>query len=232
MVRNSAAPALEADPLPEITLCGQPLDSYLRALEDFHGWRAPGAVIGGFMVDWAASCLPPGIEADAIVETWHCLPDAVQLLTPCTLGNGWLKVLDWDKFALSLYDKKTLEGFRVWLDLAKAGAFPEIYAWYMRLAPKQALPLEVLLDRIIRAGRGILSAAPVRITGLFGKKEKGKTAVCADCGEAYPLRQGDRCLACQGQGYFEGSGVRDQGSGIILVGESGQLEKEKQRVWT
>ncbi len=213
MLGNHAATAPDADPLPEIIICGRPLDRYLAALEDFHGWRAPGAVIGGFMVDFAQSSLPPGIAADAVVETCHCLPDAVQLLSPCTFGNGWLKVLDWDKFALSLYDKKTLEGFRVWLDLEKARAYPEIYAWYMRRVPKKSLPLEVLLDRIIRAGRGILSAMRVRVTALHGKREKGATDVCPACGEAYPWRQGGRCLACQGQGYWvplapsESSGV-------------------------
>jgi formylmethanofuran dehydrogenase subunit E len=214
----------------DLTLCGRPLENFLQALEDFHGWRAPGAVIGGFMVDWAQAALPPGIEADAVVETCHCLPDAVQLLTPCTFGNGWLKVLDWDKFALSLYDKKTLEGFRVWLDLTKARAFPAIYAWYMRLAPKKSLPLEVLLDGIIRAGRGILSGAPVKITALQGKKEKGATAMCADCGEAYPLRQGDRCLACQGQGYWQGPGSR--GQGLSWLESPAIHEKEPRNVWT
>lgn len=191
----------------QVSICDRPIEDFLLAVENFHGWKAPGVVIGGFMVDWANACLPPGIEADAIVESSHCLPDAVQLLTPCTFGNGWLKVLDWDKFALSLYDKKTLEGFRVWLDLAKTRAFPEIYAWYMRLAPKKALPLEVLLDRIIRAGRAILSVAPVRITAFYGKKSKGASAICPDCGEAYPAPQGERCLSCQGMAYFQGAAV-------------------------
>ena len=187
-----------------IAVCGRPLEDYLLAVENFHGWKAPGLVIGGFMVDWAQEGLPPGIEADAIVETGHCLPDAVQLLTPCTVGNGWLKVLEWDKFALSLYDKKTLEGVRVWLDLDKTRAFPHIYNWYMRLVPKKSLPLEVLLESIIQAGRAMLSISPVRITALYGKKSKGETGVCPGCREAYPVSQGERCLACQGQGYYVG----------------------------
>jgi len=169
------------------------------------------------MVDWAQEGLSPGVEADAIVETCHCLPDAVQLLTPCTFGNGWLKVLDWDKFALSLYDKKTLKGFRVWLDLAKAQTFPDIYNWYMRLVPKKSLPLEVLLASILGAGRSLLSRAPVRITGLHGKKSKGETATCSGCGEAYPASQGDRCLACQGRGYYEAA-VSAQGLAVNCQG--------------
>ncbi len=90
------------------TVCGKSLEEYITIIEKFHGWAAPGVVIGGFMVDWAQELLGGHVEADAIVETRHCLPDAVQLLTPCTCGNGWMKVLDWDKFALSLYDKRSL----------------------------------------------------------------------------------------------------------------------------
>lgn len=187
----------------QVNICGRPIEEFLLAVENFHGWKAPGVVIGGFMVDWAQEGLGSDIEADAIVETSHCLPDAVQLLTPCTFGNGWLKVLDWDKFALSLYDKKTLEGFRVWLDLEKAQAFADIYNWYMRLVPKKSLPLEVLLESILSAGRAILSCAPILITGLHGKKGKGEVAICAGCGEAYPASQGNRCLACQGRGYYQ-----------------------------
>jgi formylmethanofuran dehydrogenase subunit E len=40
------------------------------------------------MVDLARELIGIDTEADAIVETRHCLPDAIQLFTPCTVGNG------------------------------------------------------------------------------------------------------------------------------------------------
>lgn len=58
---------------------------------------------------------------------------------------------------------KTLEGFRVWLDIEKSKRFPDVYNWYMRLAPKEALPLDVLLKSIEEAGRHVLSFVPVRV---------------------------------------------------------------------
>ena len=85
-------------------VCGKPLAECLRIIEDFHGWKAPGLIIGMFMIDLARELVGEYVEMDAIVETRHCLPDAIQLFTPCTVGNGWMKILDWDKFALSLYD--------------------------------------------------------------------------------------------------------------------------------
>ena len=145
----------------------------------------------------------PRRGADAIVETIHCLPDAIQIFTPCTFGNGWMKVVDWDKFALTLYDKKTFEGIRVWLDLAKTRRFPDVYNWYMRLVSKVELPLDVLLRSIEETGRGMLSSAPVRVIQYQGKLRKGKIGICSRCGEAYPANQGDACFACQGKGYYE-----------------------------
>ena len=134
------------------------------------------------------------VEADAIVETRHCLPDAVQLLTPCTCGNGWMKVLDWDKFALSLYDKKSLSGYRVSVDLERLPAFPNIYNWYMRLVNKKDLPLSILNQYILAAGRKILSAAPVQITRYYGKTKEGRSASARYAGKPTPP---DRvCIAC------------------------------------
>jgi formylmethanofuran dehydrogenase subunit E len=186
-----------------LLICGRSRENFLEEIRRFHGLVAPGLVIGGFMVDWALELLDDNSETDAIVETVHCLPDAIQIFTPCTYGNGWMKVLDWDKFALSLYTKRNLKGFRIWLDLEKAKSFPNIYNWYMRLTPKEKLPLDVLLQTIFDAQRSILSSCPINITAFYEKKKKGVIQVCPACGEAYPARQGDVCLACQGKGYYE-----------------------------
>ncbi|MBW1705639.1 MAG: formylmethanofuran dehydrogenase subunit E family protein [Deltaproteobacteria bacterium] len=188
--------------LSEMIVCGRSLDVFFNDIERFHGFIAPGLVLGGFMVDWARELVGLNVESDAIVETCHCLPDAVQIFTPCTIGNGWLKVLDWDKFALTLYDKKKLTGYRVWFDLKKAALFPNVYNWYMRKIPKKDLPLGVLLEGILNARRSVFSCRPVRVTGHYGKKRKGKINVCSGCGEAYPASQGSRCTACRGEGYY------------------------------
>jgi formylmethanofuran dehydrogenase subunit E len=185
------------------SICGKSREDFLSVIENFHGFAAPGLVLGGFMVDLALSLIGEGVEADAIVETRHCLPDAVQLFTPCTVGNGWMKILDWDKFAITLYDRQTLNGYRVWLDTDKARNFPDLYNWYMRLRPKKELPLEVMLEVIFRAGRTVLSSRPVRVTDYYQREKKGETAVCPGCAEAYPTKQGALCLACSGKGYYQ-----------------------------
>ena len=187
-----------------IMTCGQPLDACLRIIENFHGWQAPGLVLGLFMVDWAIERIGNDIEADAIVETRHCLPDAIQLFTTCTVGNGWMKILDWDKFALSLYDRRTKHGFRVWLDLEKTQRYPELYKWYLRLIPKKELPLDVLLGVILEAGRQVLSSNAITMTRYHDRVKKTHVNVCPVCNEAFAATQGPICLACKGQGYYDG----------------------------
>ncbi len=183
-------------------ICGKTQEKFLLEIEAFHGWKAPGLILGAFMVDWAQELIGPDVEADAIVETCHCLPDAVQIFTPCTIGNGWLKVLDWDKFALSLYDRNKLDGYRVWLDLDKTQMVPNLYNWFMRLVPKNDLPLEILVETILDAGRSVLSSRAIQVKQFYERKKKGDTKVCSGCGEGYPVAQGAECLSCQGHGYY------------------------------
>ena len=189
--------------LSEQRICGKNREEVLAEIRAFHGFTAPGLVLGAFMVDLAKSLIGGDVEADAIVETRHCLPDAVQIFTSCTIGNGWMKIMDWDKFALTLYDRFKLDGYRVWFDLEKARAFPELYDWYMRLVSKKDLPVSVLIDVLFKAGHSVLSCRPVKVTNYYKREKKKTINICAGCGEAYPAWQGTFCRACQGEGYYE-----------------------------
>jgi formylmethanofuran dehydrogenase subunit E len=185
------------------TLCGRPVGQVLAEITNFHGFPAPGVVIGAFMVDWAQEQVGQGVEADAIVETLRCLPDAVQLFTPCTLGNGWMRVLDWDRFALTLYNRVSLRGCRVWLDAGKTAARPAIHDWFLKRVPKDELPLEILLGQILEARRSLLSCRSVIVTDFLRRPKKEKVGICPGCGEAFDPRAGDCCKGCLRGGYFK-----------------------------
>ena len=179
------------------------IEDYLHRVKSFHGHVAPGVVIGGFMVHLARTKIPEGVLFDAISETPACVPDAVQMLTPCTIGNGWLKIINLGRFALSLYDKHHGNGIRVFLDTGKLGKWPEIKAWFFKLKSKKEQSHEDILSQIKKAGVEICGVCPVQIKPEFLKKrDKGKIAVCPSCAEAYPLRDGNICLACQGSSPY------------------------------
>lgn len=151
------------------------------------------------MVETARKLLPEDILFNAICETPLCLPDAVQLLTPCTIGNGWLTILNFSRFAITLYEKYSGKGVRVYLDSIKLEKYPEIKSWYFKLKPKNEQNFQLLIDQIKEAGDQILSVQHVCVQAETLKREKiGPVADCPHCGECYPVRDGLSCLACQG----------------------------------
>ena len=191
-----------------------PFEVYVDMVKSFHGSIAPGMIIGGFMVDLALNNTPEGEFFDAICETPNCLPDAIQLLTPCTTGNGWLKVVNLGRFALTLYEKYSGEGVRVFLDSARVDAWPEIKSWYFKLKPKMEQNSLLLLEQIREAGPQLYSIQRVTVKPqLLKKRSKGQIAVCPLCKEAYPARDGDICLGCQGDApYLETDIVNERRS--------------------
>ncbi|MCF8045645.1 MAG: hypothetical protein K9J83_07270 [Desulfarculaceae bacterium] len=184
----------------------------MELIRAFHGYPAPGLIIAGKMVQTALGHIPRDILFDAICETGNCLPDAVQLLTPCTAGNGWMKVLPFQKFALTLYDKHTGEGCRVWIDTEKLEEFREIKCWFYKTRPKSEQNTDFLVRRIFEAGVNILSASPVKVDAdRFVKKGLGEREICPVCNEVYPAGHGKTCRSCQGDSPYlepgEGMGI-------------------------
>jgi formylmethanofuran dehydrogenase subunit E len=178
-------------------------EEYINLVKSFHGNLAPGLVIGGFMVDLAMKNLPAGELFDAICETPVCLPDAVQLLTPCTIGNGWLKVFDFGRFALALYEVEGGEGVRVFLDAQKLDAWPEIKNWFFKLKSKKEQDFERLIEQIQEAGTEVLGMQKVQVEPQrLRRKKMGPVGLCPGCSEAYPLRDGSLCLPCQGESPY------------------------------
>ncbi len=187
-------------------------DEFAGMVKAFHGSAAPGIMIGGSMVDLAYRCLPRGGIYDVICETAKCLPDAVQLLTPCSIGNGWLKVMDTGRFSLAFYDKYTGEGTRVFIDPEKLDVWPEIRGWFLKLTPKAEQDTARLMKEIEEAGSGVCSVEKINVSlDLVEKKKGGPIALCPSCGEPYPSERGSLCPACKGEMLPYGSGRRGGG---------------------
>lgn len=179
------------------TICGYPFETYVEMVKKFHGSTAPGVILGGIMVDLAKRHLPEGRLYDAICETQVCLPDAVQLLTPCTIGNGWLHIEDVGRFAITLYDKETGEGIRVHLDTRKLLVAPEVERWFLKKKQKKAQHLLAIIQEIRDKGEEILTVKPVHVRPeRYRRPKMGPVAICPICEEAYPVKDGDTCLAC------------------------------------
>jgi formylmethanofuran dehydrogenase subunit E len=174
----------------------------------FHGYPAPGLLIGGYMVEMAKAALPAGILFEAVVESKKCLPDAVQLLTLCSTGNNWMKIVNLGRYAVSLFDKYTGEGVRVSVDLEKLEAWPNIRGWFLKLTPKKEQDTEALFREIEEAGDTVLRLEKVTIQPrLLGHAHMTRIEACPVCREAYPVSDGAICRGCQGEAPYVETGA-------------------------
>lgn len=182
-------------------------EEFRQLAANFHGYAAPGLLIGGYMVEMAKRALPEGTLFEAVVESAKCLPDAVQLLSACSTGNQRLKVHNLGRYAVSLFDKYTGEGFRVSLDAQKMRAWPELYAWFFKQKPKKEQDSARLENEIRQAGDSICVIEPVTIRRRFmGARHMRSIAICPQCGEAYPGEDGPVCRGCRGEAPYVRAG--------------------------
>ncbi len=166
----------------------------------FHGYPAPGLVLGVRMVSLAMTHLPEKVLFDAVTETRSCLPDAVQILTLCTVGNNWLKIMDLGRYALALYDKTNGNGVRVSIDSQAVKKWPELFAWLYKTKAKHEQDSKALYRDIQSAADHILNTEPVEIQARhLVKTSKGAIDTCPVCGEAFPVTHGNICRVCQGE---------------------------------
>jgi len=184
-------------------ICNYTFEKFMDIVKFFHGYEAPGMIVGGFMVDYVLKNIPEGELFDAICETSSCLPDAIQLLTPCTIGNGWLRIVNLGRYALTLYDKDNGNGIRGFLDLSRMDDYSEIKSWYLKLKKKKEQDSNLLLEQIREAGSTLCSLEPVIVQSQYmEKRKKGMIAICPMCKEAYPFKDGDKCRACMGESPY------------------------------
>jgi len=178
-------------------------DGFVELATWFHNYPAPGLLLGGYMVEEAKRHIPEGVLFDAVSETSWCLPDAVQLLTPCTIGNGWLRVNNNGVYAVSLFDKFTGEGVRVRLDPAKLDRFPHTLCWLMKTKSKPEQDSDELRREIREHGLEMLSVEKVTVKPeVVRKRSKGTISLCPLCGDAYPAFHGAICRGCSGDSPY------------------------------
>jgi formylmethanofuran dehydrogenase subunit E len=115
-------------------------------------------------------------------------------------------------YALSLFDKYTGEGVRVYLDARKQSRWEDVADWYLKRKPKPEQNSERILKQIRAAGDRMVAVEPVLVQDDFLiKRSKGSIRFCPLCREAYPERHGELCRRCRGDSpYREWEGRRPE----------------------
>ena len=187
-----------------VRLCGIAYEDFLIEMEAFHGHRSPGVLLGGLMLDRALEGLGSAHYLNVACETVICLPDAIQILTPCTFGNGFLQVLDWGKFALTAYNRQTLTGVRGWLDPDRLSEYPLIHNWFERTGRhREKPPFDLLAKEMLTAAPQLIAHGSVRLHRALKDPNPVPTGRCPKCSESYPIHLGPACPSCSGEGYYD-----------------------------
>lgn len=195
---------LEEGIMSQDTVCGVNCEDFLIHMEEFHGARSPGMLVGSIMLDVGLQKLGPVPFLNVVCETVVCLPDAIQILTPCTIGNGFLQILDWGKFALTAYDREALSGIRTCINHTKLSNYPLVQKWFQRTGgPRDKPPFEQLAKEILTARSQLISHEPVRLYRALKNSKPIPTGLCPQCGESYRIDLGETCPACHGDSYYQ-----------------------------
>lgn len=185
------------------------LADYLRKA-DKEGQPRSGIILGIRMVLRAMKELQIDDPAEvhrqlvAFVETDRCLPDAVELVTGCRLGNRTLKFRDLGKMAVTFLDLRNDHAVRL---AARETANQRALEVFRGLEKEEAL------TRAYREWpeEELFSWQPVAVE-LPAEERPGYRAprvVCAECGEGISFnREVARagrplCRSCAGERYYE-----------------------------
>ena len=189
-------------------------EEFLQLVEKviaFHTKRAPGIAISVEMVNLAKERLGDVPKLCAIAETRTCLPDSIQYLLGCTIGNGNLKVLESiGRFALTLYNRKDGKGIRVFVDQNKIDKekYPELYKFFRRerskevknFGPERKVSNAQVVKEFVDSGRDIFSLEEVTILNTE-KPPILECGICEKCGESFTKQKNSDklCLCCSGE---------------------------------
>jgi formylmethanofuran dehydrogenase subunit E len=138
------------------------------------------------------------------VETDRCLPDAIELVTGCRLGNRTLKFQDLGKMAAVFLDRRSNRTVRV---AAKESGHRRAQEMFAALEKEEALQAgyRALPDDDLFAKRAVrVTLAPEDVPGYWAAR-----VLCDGCGEGIAFGReslvGQRtlCRTCAGENYYE-----------------------------
>ena len=137
------------------------------------------------------------------VETDRCLPDVVELVIDCRLGNRTLRFRDWGKMAATFLDLVRNRAFRV---AARESVEAEAARSFGRLPRDEALKEAYTLfadGKLFKWQLAVVKFSPEDLPGY-----RTKRVPCERCGEGIGFRREVRkdglrlCRACAGEAYW------------------------------
>jgi len=138
-----------------------------------------------------------------VVETDRCLPDVIELVLGCRLGNRTLKFRDWGKMAASFLDLTRNRAVRVAaLESVEAEALRTFEDLPRDAALRKAYE-DFVDDKILQWHSVVVNFSPEDLPGY-----RAKRVLCERCGEGIGFHRDVHvdgrtlCRACAGEAYW------------------------------
>jgi hypothetical protein len=93
------------------SVCGVEYEALLIQMEEFHGYRSPGILLGGLMLDAALKKLGPTPYLNVVSETWSACQMPFRYLPPALLATVFCKSWTGENSPLRLTIGRHLPGF-------------------------------------------------------------------------------------------------------------------------
>ena len=139
-----------------------------------------------------------------VVETDRCLPDVIEMVIGCRLGNRTLKFRDWGKMAATFLDLTRNRAYRVAaLESVETEALRSFVGLSRNLALVEAYK-NFADEKLFKWQRAIVNFSPEDLPGY-----RATRVLCDTCGEGIgfgrELRKGGAtlCRACAGDAYWK-----------------------------
>ena len=184
------------------------VDEYIAKASD-KGPPMPGIILGIRMSVLAMKLLeiddPSSYHRKLIVvvETDRCLPDVIELVLGCRLGNRTLKFRDWGKMAASFLDLTRGCAFRVAArESVEAEALQRCAGAPRPEALREAYK-SFADEQLFHWQPAVVRFAPEDLPGYHAKR-----VICERCGEGIGFRREVHrdglllCRACAGEAYW------------------------------
>lgn len=191
----------------EKNVTGDRARQFIEKAVGYHGFPAPGVIIGAYMVDIALEELgaSPEDKLYAVAETSKCVSDSIGIITGCTSGSSKFHLFETGRLSIAIgrdEGNDTAECVRVFIDHRKTSGYHALRAWYFN-EPDAKDQLPALLEDILAAGRSILSSERVTVR-ILQKDHDWKPTICPVCGEMIPdnMIVENVCKACGKSSFY------------------------------
>lgn len=181
------------------TITDPKLLSQIERLVPFHGYLSTGVFVGIQIYNIARRTLgfSEGERLFVTSEILSCMPDPLQVLGGCAIGNKGLKIEDQGRVAAKISRRAprgvaAAKGVRIVLDPAKTASYPRLHSRYMNT---EKVPNEEAISDLIRAEEGVYTWEMVDLE--VPERPEKKVAVCHSCRESFVLQGDERsCKSC------------------------------------